>query len=277
MNSIFSMRRFAALIKNDLLLNGKKNLLGTLAVFGGMFLFMVVTVRKPTGIWIGELRQFQYTFPEDAWVPYLLVMFLVYLLGVITNSFGWLKEKNLRSSYLQIPASSFEKFMYVIVSFLVAGVAYFLLFWLDAQLTRVYIIWRYDLSESVLVNFAPFKLSSPFTTFSGQLLGKLSLVFGVLCLICYGLLANIWFRRLGWIKLVVLLVGLAYLYVVMLVTMSHVFFPEQVTGFEVHIPGVKLFATSTIDVMEYYIVTMLGIGWLMLLAIGFFKFKETEV
>lgn len=276
MNTFFNVKRFLLLFKNDWLLNGKKNLLGFAALAAGMFLFLLVSLPKP---WkhqkiVTDLNF--YSWPEGNWFQYVMMMVVVFFVVLLLVSFAQLTDKTTRVRYLMLPASSFEKFLHQFLTYVVfLGGMLLLIFWVDAQLIREYTIWKYKLTDEVVALFAPFKFASLFRDVDSAW-EAIAMVTVVLSLACYGLMANLWFRKLGWIKMIVVLIVGVYLFTLMMSGLSHLFYPEQTTGFDVNLPMDNL-PGSEISLFTIYITSMSYIAWLFLLVIAYFKFKETQV
>ena len=275
MNAIFNWKRFGMLVKSDWQLHWKQNLLGFAAVFVGMFLFLLLSMPSPWKV-EGIPDSNYYKVSEDSWFPYIMLMFAIYIIIILLTSFNALANKSTRARFLLLPASMVEKFVYQTLTYILfMGIMLYLIFWADAQLIRAVLIDYYNLSDEMIAVFVPYRLTTPFM-FSEGGWEAVSMGCIVIGLACYALNANIWFRKLGWLKMVILLGLIFYAFGIMMVGFSHIFYPEHTVGFDTHIPNVVLPGTST-SVFQVYIYGIANIAWIMLLAIAFFKFKETEL
>lgn len=123
-NNLFSFQRFMMLCKQSLIIN-KKTILLTLAGFSGI-LFMILALSH-------------YLHP-DTWnnIDYVKnLIFLFFLLGIIYSglSFPAFRSKEKSMTYLMLPASSSEKFVFEFLSRIIVFVILMpLLFWTVANL-----------------------------------------------------------------------------------------------------------------------------------------------
>lgn len=275
MNAIFDIKRFGMLVKSDWQLNWKQNLLGFSVFAAGIFIFMLASINKP---WLvtNQGPNYWYTYNENNWFSYVMLVLAAYLLIILKTSFNQLTTKTTRARYLMLPASHFEKFLYqVLVQIFLQGVILYVILWIDAQLVRTFIISRYDLSEEVVSLFEPFRWLTPFNDADGNW-ESISMGFIVIGLASLALNANIWFRKFGWLKMVIVVVLLIFAFATMMVGYSHLFYPEATKGFDINTPTSIIPGTEVPLFQAYAFITM-DVVWVLLLVIGFFKFKETEL
>ncbi len=276
MSKGFNFRRFSLLVRNDLLLNWKHYVLGYVAVVAGMFLFMLLIISDSWTLSVDRSTVIDFRFSDDDWFGFVVAMVAIYFLVVLVSAFGKLKDKTQRVIYLMLPVTSFEKFLhqFILMVLLLGGLLYTTL-WIDANLVREYIIWRYEFSEKLIEIFTPYTFFKPLSG-AGSTWEAISMTLIVVSLASYFMMANIWFRRFGWIKMMVVLVVAFYLFSVLTVVLSHLFYPEFTRDFRVHLPMV-LIPGSQLAFFQVYVYTMVDIAWVFLLAIGYRKFKETEL
>jgi hypothetical protein len=268
------MKRFGLLAKSDWQLNWKQNLLGFLAIAAGLFLFMMVSINKP---WLvpNQDQQYWYSYNENNWFSYVMLVVAAYLIIILLGSFKEFTGKTTRARYLLLPASQFEKYLYQVLSVFTVGAVLYLILWVDTQLVRAYIISHYNLSDEVIQLFEPFRLLTPFNdTESAWESITMSLI--VISLAAYALNANLWFRKFGWLKMIILLMILFFGYASVMVGFSHVFYPEITNGFDINTPTTLIPGTE-ITVFQAYAFIMVDVAWLILLVIGYFKFKDSEL
>jgi hypothetical protein len=274
MNAIFNVKRFGLLVKSDWQLNWKQNLLGFLAIAAGLFLFMMVSINKP---WLVPeySNRYWYTYNENNWFSYVMLVAAAYLIIVLLVAFREFTNKTTRARYLLLPASRFEKYLYQVVTVFSVGVILYLILWVDAQLVRAYIIHHYNLTEEVVALFEPFRLLTPFND-ADSVWEAVTMGLIVVGLAAYAMNANLWFRKFGWLKMIILLILLIYGYMAIMVGFSHLFYPEATQGFNIHTPTVHIPGTE-VPVFKAYAFVVVDVVWLMLLVIGFVKFKESEL
>jgi hypothetical protein len=275
MSAVFNCKRFTLLVKSDLLLHWKYYLLGYVAVLSGMFLFMLFFIAEP-------LREAQagatYSFvsSDDDWFGFVVAMVAVYFLVLVVSSFGNLKDKTRRLAWLMLPVTAFEKFLHqFLMMVVILGGALYVALWIDAQLVRNYIIWHYELPGEVIAAFTPYRFFTPLSE-AGSLWEQITMVLIVVSLASYFMMANIWFRRFGWIKILVFLVVAIYLFSVLITGLSYLFNPELTTDFRAYLPFVPVPGTD-ISFFQVYMYTMVDIAWVFLLLMGYYKLKETEL
>lgn len=275
MNAIFNIKRFGLLAKSDWQLNWKQNLLGFLAFAAGIFIFMMVSMNKP---WlVSNLgKEYWYTHNENNWFSYVMLVAAAYLIIVLLGSFKPFTSKTSRARFLLLPASRFEKYLYeVLMNIFVTGIILYLILWVDAQLVRAYIISYYNLSDEVALLFEPYRLLTPFKE-AGSTWESITMGLIVISLAAFALNANLWFRKFGWLKMIILLMILIYGYAAIMVGFSHLFYPELTKGFNINTP-MTLIPGSEIAVFQAFAFVMVDVVWLILLLIGFIKFKESEL
>lgn len=276
MNTVFSFKRFQLLVKSDLIINWKQYVLGSLAIFAGLFLTIMTFIPKPFRYLVDGREYVNFSWREDDWIGFLMLILVVYFAVLFMTSFSSMKDKASRTRFLLLPASGFEKFLHQFLLYVVVmGPFFYLLYWLDAQLVRQVIIWHYDLSASQIESFNSFQFSllSEGTNSTWE---AVSLVCIPITFACYGLMSNIWFRKLGWVKMIVMLIPIIYLFFVMLTGLSHLFYPEATHGWDANIATVYP-PHAKHSIMQMYLHILVNVGWVFLLLIGYFKFKESEV
>ena len=274
MNATFNIKRFGLLAKSDWQLNWKLNLLGFLAFAAGIFIFMMSTINKP---WLVTNlgKEYWYTHNENNWFSYVMLVVAAYLIVVLLASFREFTSKTTRARYLLLPASQFEKYLYQVLTVFSVGAVLYLILWVDAQLVRAYIISYYNLSDEVVKLFEPYRLLTPFKE-AGSMWESITMGLIVISLAAFALNANLWFRKFGWLKMIILLMILIYGYAAIMVGFSHLFYPELTKGFNINTP-MTLIPGSEIAVFQAFAFVMVDVVWLILLLIGFIKFKESEL
>jgi len=274
MNAIFNIKRFGLLAKSDWQLYWKLNLLGFLAFAAGIFIFMMSTINKP---WLVTNlgNEYWYTHNENNWFSYVMLVAAAYLIIVLLGSFKEFTSKTTRARYLLLPASQFEKYLYQVLTVFSVGAVLYLILWVDAQLVRAYIISHYNLSDEVALLFEPFRLVTPFKD-SDSVWETISMGLIVISLAAYALNANLWFRKFGWLKMIILLMILFFGFGSIMVGFSHIFYPEITTGFDINTP-MSLIPGTEIPVFQAYAFILMDVAWLILLVIGYYKFKDSEL
>jgi hypothetical protein len=202
-----------------------------------------------------------------------------YLMGVgvvIGTAFPALTNQIKMSNYLLAPGSTLEKYL---VQFAIRMVIFIpialLIFWISAHLAKASLVPDLARGFDPTTEIKDFHFTELFSQIDpGQETQMLILsLFSVSTILFAG---SAFFNRFALVKTLIaaaLVVGMVFL---SFVIFSHVFYPEQVHGFNVH--------------LNYYIVdgdrlnnhTFLGyiiggLSWLFFLPLAYFKLKEKEV
>lgn len=284
-NSIFNSKRFGRLVAHDLRLNTTKYLL-MLAAFTLLLYLMVLFVMGQSP---GQFMIPRKALPQGGpnyWVNTqgYLSTFMMGLVGLgllIGTSFtGW-GNKVRRMSYLQLPASTFEKYLHPFLLRFVGGTGfYFLIYWLCANLARLAFLNPSNgirLSYSVNgIKLIPDAFSYSMI-FSGQ--GDdalwLAIVMLFVSIAAYLFAAPLFFRKQAMVKSILVFFISVFLVICSFVFFSHLFYPESTQFFNVQMHDVQLSQHwSSIEVASYALTCG---SWVFFLLIGFFKLKEMKV
>lgn len=283
-NAYFDLKRFGRLIAHDLRLNATK------------YLLMLAAFALVLYVWlVNQMRLSPSSFMSPLPLPHSNVYtslqgyessFLTSLIGLgifIGMSFtGW-GSKVRRLAFLQLPASSLEKFLHPFLLRFVGGALVFaLIFWLDAQLARfafdnIHIGNEYTVStmdaQNRFILFKPDAFSySMFVTDSSD---AIWISLGVISLAAFLFVVPLYFKKMALIKTLFVGALAVFLVVCMFVFFSHQFYPDQTSGFNVHLQEVML--TKNTSSIELAACMLVSVSWLFFLFIGFFKLKETKL
>lgn len=272
-NAFFNINRFVALARQDLMLNRNKYWLTLAVAFGAIYLAILYQMqRQPYGFIIpvnsmdfGRLPGWGYSD-----------QFLLILLGLgafIGASFAGFNSKPRTTSYLMLPASTFEKYAYPFVFRVLIGLVLFaLIYWVDAQLARWTMLDNitYVTNNYVIV---PFEFSM-FFNLSNNRSDTWLLVFSVISTGMFLYVVPLFFKKQALIKTVLAFFALFFAYIMYLVLLSHLFNPET-KGFDITLKEFRVTdQMNSIILMSHILV---DIAWLFLLFIGYFKLKEKRL
>ena len=262
-NKYFNIRRFSVLYKQDLLINHKTYLftLTGLAIGTYAFCFFVLSTMKAKVYNIYD------------YMP-MLLLYLMTIGVLIGTSFPALKNKIRRSNYLLDPGSTLEKFLVQLLNRLILFIPIaLLLFWAGANLAKISLIPNPD------IKFDPSKIPAfnYVDIFKGTsaLRDKIAIVVSIFSGFSVLFAGSAYFNRHALVKtLITFAIGIASV-LLTLVLCSHIFFPDFVTGLEIHVPDYKL-AEDLYNVQLFFYATG-GLSWLFFLSLAYFKLKEKEV
>lgn len=242
-NSFFKLNRFGLYIRYDLLLNKYKYLLTFAVLVIAVYLLLVFQISNSSQGFIIPLSPNKFH---------------------IINGYGYF-------TFLLLPASIFEKYLYPILFRGVFGaIVYILVFWMDAQMAR----WTLMDTKYFVMNgfeIIPFKLSMLFDE-------AVVVVFLVtLALISIGmflLAVPLFFRKQAFIKAVLALFVLIFFIVVCFVGFSHLFYPET-KGFNINLEVFKI--SENLSNLDIFLFSLASVSWLLLMYLGYLKLKERRI
>lgn len=274
-NSFFNLKRFGLLAKQDLMINRNKYLLIFLMFALGLYTYIVFKISN---------NPFDYILHPESEIdsikmltrPNYFQLFIEALLGLavyIGTTFSDFGNKVKTVNYLMVPASTFEKFLYPLLFRVFFGLVLFtLIFWVDAQLACLTLMNTPSFIEHHYI-IIPFQLSILFNSSIG-VVPNLSSLFAILSIGMFMYVVPLFFKKLAFIKAVVSLFVIAFIYTVVMVLLTHLFYPS-IGGFEVHCDDFMVTKqSSNWSIFVYYIA---DISWIFLLLIGYFKLKELKL
>lgn len=278
-NSIFDFNRFGRLVAYDLKLNGTVYLLKLATFTLLLYVWLISQMRQSPGqfMWTPEHWDvFNYTSPTGYVSSFMLA--LIFLAVFIGTSFTQLGSKVKRSSYLLLPASTTEKYLQPILIRIVLGTGlFFLLFWMDAQLARL----TYDIipigkltiySKGVLWKPDVFDFSMIFEKGATPwaLIVPIFVAIGTFLFAC-----PLFFRKFQLLKTILSFFIGSFLVFCLLVILSHIFYPNEVNGFDVEFKALSVFGKVTNA--DLFLVPLAYLSWLYFLVVGYFRLKESKL
>lgn len=268
MNTFFNVKRFGLLMRHDMLLNRNKYLLMMLILALAMYTMLVYYMNQ-------NFANYSASIPYQGFAGTYQQVFVLFMIGLgifVGTSFSDLSNKVKRTSYLLVPASNFEKFLYpFLLRGVIGTVLYFLIFWVVAQLAR-YTAQSIPTIHATGLKILPFEFSMIFQ--GNEFKDCLFIVLAFLSLGTYLYSIPLFFRKMALTKTIVSLFAVAFVYTVVLVLLTHLFYPN-ILGFEVHCDDYMVTKhNSNWDFLVYYFAS---ISWIFLLLIGYFKLKELKL
>ena len=262
-NKYFNMGRFARLFRNDLMINQK------------MYLFTLVGL----SLAIYALSYFTMATNKGYSNNDYSALFVVYLMAIgviVGTAFPAFSNSIKTNHYLLSPGSSFEK---LLIQFSIRLVIFvplaLIIFWTATHLAKASMIPDLENGFDPAKKIADFQFAKLFNQLDP---GHEKLMFGVTLFSISTILfaGSVFFNRFALVKTLIaatLVVGMVFLSFVLF---SHIFYPEFVKGFDVHlnhyvIDGDRL---NNLTFLGYIIG---GLSWLFFLPLAYFKLKEKEV
>lgn len=266
-NKYFSFTRFVRLIKSDLLINYKKYLLLVLAAFVLCYGFLYLNMPKRN---FGD----SYYFDINRYMD--LFMVTLFALGAFVGlSFPAFSNKKATRTYLLTPASTLEKYTVQIFGrFILTSLIFLLIFWLSALLAR------YTAIHAVKPDEAPpaitvFHYSDLWAAIRKDEFSAWFFPFMILSIGMFLFSVRLFFRKAGLLKTVLSLAVVIFSFFGLMVLFSHIFYPAQVKGWDIH--GTTYQLLPKLNNGEFFSIIIFSISWLFLLVFGYFKLKEKEV
>ena len=279
-NKFFSASRFYQLLRNDILLNHKKYLLTIVGAFilGYILMFMYMP---------NQILPYSNSGFDATRYANLFIMCLFGLGAFVGSAFSELSSKIKMSNYLLMPASTFEKFLCQFVVRAVIGTVIFLfIFWVDAHIARIVVLSdmrnnlgqlagpeKYDYIEKFHFSMFLIKSKYPIVT-NWRLFEGIGIILIFFSSGMFLFSVKIFFRKLGMIKTGISLVAAIFLIVVLMVGVSHLFYPET-TG--LNIADIDYILSNGYRNSEILLYSIAYIAPIFLLPLGYFKLKEKQL
>ena len=263
-NKYFSMGRFARLLRNDLLINQKTYLFTLVGLLIAVYALRFINMRNSNTS----------NIQNDLYLPNITF----YLLGIgalIGTAFPALKNQIKTSNYLLSPGSTFEKFMvqFVIRIALFVTLA-LLIFWCATNLAKVSLIpdpkSGFDPSKIPYFHFSDLYAKADLTS-----IDKFAIVLSIFSAACVLFAGSVFFNRFALVKTLIASAIIVGAVVCSFVLFSHIFYPEVVTGFNIHFKEYKV--TEDLSNFELAFYLLGSLSWLFFLPLAYFKLKEKDV
>jgi hypothetical protein len=272
-NSFFNFNRFVQLAKQDVMLNRNKYLLIFLLFALGLYTLIVFQMDENPYGYVYH-HQVHVNASKDGWA--YLNLFIMVLIGYavfVGTSFSGLGDKVKRANYLIVPASTFEKYLFPYLFRMVFGLILFtLIFWIDARLARLTLMHAPTFVQEQY-DIVPFQLSMFYDSFL-DLFVNFERMLIILSVGLYLFVVPLFFKKQAFIKAVVSLFVVIFLFYVVLVGFSHLFDPN-LHGFNVNIENFKISKRESI--LDCFSLFVTSVGSVFLLLLGYFKLKEKQL
>lgn len=265
-NSFFNLNRFVLLAKQDLMINRNMYVLTFLVFAFGLYGYIVF-----------QMNEYLFDYVDNAMIGYTYWgLYKTVLMGFavfVGTSFSGFGNKVKCVSYLLIPASAFEKYLYPLLFRMVFGwVVFSLLFWADAHLAQLTLM-NTPKFISMKVTIAPFQFSMLEVAVGGVLV-NLERFFSMAIVGMFLFAVPLFYRKQALIKAVLVFFVVLLTLVFVLVGFSYLFDPNM-QGLKVSIQSFKVFNyLKSVDLWSFFVFV---VGWFCLLFLGYFKLKEKHI
>lgn len=291
-NTFFDSKRLVKLIAYDMRINGMANLLKLVAFILITYFFILMQMRQTPynytpepGALITVSQVYQNTeiitqiFTNDQGYTSAFTLGLLILAFYIATSFAVMKAKINRNMFLQLPASTLEKYLYTFLIRVVAGFGLFLLvFWMDAQLARLtyeYIpmgnLTQY-FKHGILIKPEPFNYDM---IISGGREDKLILPFAIIAIATFLFACPLFFRRLQLLKTIFTFFAGLFLVICLCVVLTHLFYPLEIKGYNMSMKTIWITKTFNNQALAIFLLSCLSSPFFLL--IGYFRLKESTL
>jgi len=266
-NKIFNWTRFYNMIRSDLIMNYKRNILGILGMGVILYLLLEWGLYAGGGMHAGT-RSIQYE-------PFFVIWCIAGIILITGYAFSEFNSKIQTANYLLLPASTLEKFLY---QFLVKGtvitILFMLIFWIDARLAVATYPVTYYVDGSPVI-FKPFQFSDMDLFWDRMLFrDKLAVITGIVSFITFLLSIRMFFGRYAIMKTAIVLPVLIFASVCVCIILSHIFYFSETHGFDIEF---KVYSISKdFYNIQLYTYCVAYVSWIFFLVIGYFKLKEKQ-
>ena len=258
----FSLKRFINYFKYDLRLNAKTYLFFSVGIAIALFLANFFVLNQTRSIF--KLRDYQ---------PLFFVTFALCSVIAIGTSFPALRNKKEASHFFLLPVSTFEKFLLQFLIRIVAFITFFfLLFWLEFKFTAA--IYQ-SIEWKKTITIESFDLFAPFADLT-RTLDLLAVLFGMFSIASFLFMGAAYFKKYALFKSILSFGVLIGIFLLTMVTCSHIFFPEKLRSFfSIELPDYKMYENLYNIQLFFYIIIMAAS--LFFLPTAYFKLKEKEI
>ncbi len=271
LNNYFNWKRFTRLLKQDLLINKTKYLLGTIGL--GFITYLLT-------YWFlssNKIHLVHYIYSINGYYMTSFVFFMMAVGVIIGTAFPDLKDKIKTANYLLTPASTLEKYL---VQFVVR-IGLFIpialgIFWIAIRLAKASLTKDYDkYFDPELVPYFEFQLFV--TGYEGKILDTsviLSMIFGLFSYGAFLFAGSTFFKRFALIKTVVFAGILFCTGILFSMCLSYIL-NDQANFFTIELVAFQISQNLHSSVVFLRVLSMLS--WIFFLRFAYFKLKEKEV
>ena len=268
----FNFNRFFKLLKFDISFNIKKyvTFIGVLIIV--LFFVDLILIESVSNYRTLENNNREYFFRKSSYQISFFTTFLIVITLVVTSAFPAFRKKESTTSFLLLPASTLEKYLVCfLIRIILFSFLFIVVFWIDFKLASL-AYTPFGFRENIIIpSFGLFD----FYANEMNILDKVAIALSIFSFAAYLFANSSHFKKNVILKTLLLLGFFAYLIFLINVGLSHLFLPNEVTGFEVKIFNRDLEkGLNTVQLCVYFIGVFSS---LFLLPFSYFKLKEKQV
>lgn len=270
-NDFFNMKRFGLLVKHDLMINQNKYLLKMLVLFLGLYAVLCYLMMNNANsfciqYWDGHKQ-------EPQGYMNFFIFGLMALGGFVGGSFSDLGSKVKRTSFILLPASTFEKILHPFLIRVVLGIIiYLLFFWVDAHLARMTVANAPSILLKGLI-IKPFSYVQLIDSWGRDHFEQL--VFALFSIGMFLFTIPLFFKKQALLKAIFAFFVGVFVYIFFFILLSHLFHPGIYDGFKFSVPDYKIY--KDFRIFDFLISSIGCVSWIFLLFLGYFKLKELKL
>jgi len=270
-NEFFNMKRFGLLVKHDLMINQNKYLLKMLILFLGIYTFLCFFMMSSPYSYCIQYWDARKQEPQG-YVQFF-IFGLMALGAFVGGTFSDLGSKVKRTTFILLPASTFEKILHPFLLRVVLGIVCYLLFFLvGTYLARMTVA---NTPSMVLKGYVIEQFSY------AQMLNSMGrdhfdqIVFALFSIGMYLFTIPLFFKKQALLKAIFTFFVGVFVYICFFGMLSHLFHPGVSDWFNYSVPDFKIYG----DVKSFdFLISSIGcISWIFLLFLGYFKLKELKL
>jgi len=270
-NDFFNMKRFGLLVKHDLMINQNKYLLKMLVLFLGLYAVLCYLMMNNTNSFCIQYWDAHKHVPQG--YMQLFVFGLMALGAFVGGSFSDLGSKVKRTSFILLPASTFEKILHPFLLRVVLGIiCYLLFFWVDAHLARLTVANAPSVVMKDLV-IDPFSYVQMIDAMGRD--GFEQIIFAFFSMGMYLFTIPLFFKKQALLKAVFTFFVGVFVYMLFFGMLSHLFHPGVYVGLQFSVPDYIIF--GDVRCFDFLMSSIVCVSWVFLLFLGYFKLKELKL
>lgn len=261
----FNFKRFLNYLKYNQILYGKKYFYFFVVLVLFMFSVQIISLVTKSG---------RVDYFQSYYIPMFFGLYAISAIIAVGTSFSSLRSSNKASNFLQLPVIVSEKFLAEFLIRIVGfNLLFFPLFWLTFKLaTFIYNLFGWA-NPLKIYQVESLGLFSAFYYVNG-LFENISVALSIFSVFCFLFMGASYFKKYAILKTILTFFGLVFFGFVLMVALSHIFFPDYVEGFHIVIFPRRINENL---ISTHFYAAILGVfSSLFFLPIAFLKLKEKQ-
>lgn len=263
-NKYFSLKRFARLLRQDLLINKTIYLFTPIGLGIAIYAITYIIICTSNNAF----------FNHNEYIP-LILIYLMAVGAIIGTSFPALSNQIKKVNYLLTPGSLLEKYM---VQFVIRIVLFIplalIIFWVGVHLAKTTVI-LFPPSNVVLAQIVDYHFLDLFANDYLKPVDITAIVLSIFSIATLLFTGCTYFDRFSLVKTLIAMGIIVFIVVCTFVILSHIFYPEQTHGFDIQLRAYTIW--DNMYNIQLFLYLLGGLSWLFFLPLAYFKLKEKEV